>query len=90
MLIPFMVLYLHLKILLSYGNTNRREYISPLESVFSTHGKFVYLWILMKSLFFKKSFILHAENLKRVMMVLGKCARLSVIGRISDDFLLHV
>lgn len=44
----------------------------------------------MNRVFFKKSFILCAEKLKRVMMVLGKCARLSVVGRISDDLLLHV
>jgi len=31
---------------------------------------------LMNSLFLKKLFILCAENLKRVVTVLGKCARL--------------
>lgn len=74
MLIPFMGLYLHLKILLSCGNTNRGECISPLESVVSARGNSVYLRIPINSLFLNELFILCAENLKRFTMVFGKCA----------------
>lgn len=85
-----MVLYVHFKILLSYGNTNERECMTPFESVVSAHANCAYLCSLMNSLFFKNFFILRAENLKRVTMVLGKRARLSVVGRVSDDSFLYV